>query len=61
LLKRTTNHTDTTTKDPAHPCLLKHYLEKLSYGNSQDAPLQMNRLKNVLFIYNGILFRHKEK
>jgi hypothetical protein len=32
-------------KAPAHPCLLKHYSQQLSYGNSQDAPLLMNGLR----------------
>jgi hypothetical protein len=27
----------------AHPCLLHHYLQKPSYGNSQDGPLLMIR------------------
>jgi hypothetical protein len=26
-----------------------------------DTPLLMNALKNVVFIYNGILFSHKEE
>jgi hypothetical protein len=25
-------------KAPAHPCLLQHYLQEPSYGNSQDVP-----------------------
>jgi hypothetical protein len=37
--------TQITTKAPAHPCLLQHYLQKLSYGNSQDAPQLMNGLR----------------
>jgi hypothetical protein len=27
---------------PAHPCLLQHYSQLLSYGNSRDAPLLTN-------------------
>jgi hypothetical protein len=27
---------------PAHPYLLQHYLQQLSYGNSQNVPLLMN-------------------
>jgi hypothetical protein len=54
------NATQVITKAPAHPCLLQHYSQKPSYGNSQDAPLLMNGLKNVVFIHNGILFSHKE-
>jgi hypothetical protein len=25
-------------QNPAHPCLLQHYLQLPSFGNSQDAP-----------------------
>jgi hypothetical protein len=32
-------------KDSAHQCLLQHYSQSLSYGNSQDAPLLMNGLR----------------
>jgi hypothetical protein len=32
------------SKAPAHPCLLQHYSQKPSYGNSQEAPLLTNRL-----------------
>jgi hypothetical protein len=30
---------------PAHPCSLQHYSQQPSYGNSQDAPLSMNKLR----------------
>jgi hypothetical protein len=49
------------TKAPAHPCLLQRYSQWPSYGNSQDAPLLMNGLKNVVFIHNGVLLSHKEE
>jgi hypothetical protein len=29
----------------AHPCLLQHYSQQPSYGNSQDAPLLTNGLR----------------
>jgi hypothetical protein len=32
-------------KTPAHPCLLQHYLQYLSYGNSQDDLQLMNGLR----------------
>jgi hypothetical protein len=53
--------TEVIPKAPAHPCLLQHYSQQPSYGNSQDAPLLMNRLENVVFIHNGILLSHKEE
>jgi hypothetical protein len=34
-----------TTKAPAHPYLLQHYTQQLSYKNTQDAPLLMNMLR----------------
>jgi hypothetical protein len=34
-----------TTKAPAHPYLLQYYSHKLSYRNSQDAPLLTNALR----------------
>jgi hypothetical protein len=39
------NVTQVIAKAPAHPCLLQHYSQKPSYGNSQDAPLPMNGLR----------------
>jgi hypothetical protein len=30
-------------------------------GHSQGVPQLMNGLENVVFIYNGILFSHKEE
>jgi hypothetical protein len=50
-----------TVKTPACQCLLQHFSQNLNYGNSQDAPLLMNELRNVAFIFNGILFSHKEE
>jgi hypothetical protein len=35
-------HNGTQELSPAHPCLLQHYSQYLSYRNSQDAPLPMN-------------------
>jgi hypothetical protein len=55
------NISQVTTKAPAHPCLLQYCSQKPSYGNSEDAPLLLNGLKNVVFIYNGISFSHKEE
>jgi hypothetical protein len=39
------NMTQVIRKAPAHPCLLQQYSQQSSYGNSQDAPLLMNRLR----------------
>jgi hypothetical protein len=39
------NISQVTKKPPAHPCLLQHYSQQLSYGNSQDAPLLTNGLR----------------
>jgi hypothetical protein len=39
------NVSQVTIKTPALPCLLQHYSQKPSYGNSQDAPLLMKRLR----------------
>jgi hypothetical protein len=36
------NVNQVTIKAPAHPCLLQHYSQQLSCGNSQDAPLLKN-------------------
>jgi hypothetical protein len=36
------------SKDTAHPYLLQHYLQEPSYGNSQDAPLPTNGLRNAV-------------
>jgi hypothetical protein len=55
------NTTQVIPEAPARPCLLQHYSQQRSYGNSQDAPLPMNRLENVVFIHNGILLSHKEE
>jgi hypothetical protein len=38
------NVTQVTPETLAHPCLLQHYSQSPSYGNSQDAPLLMNGL-----------------
>jgi hypothetical protein len=46
------NVTQVITKAPAHPCLLQCYLKWQSHGNSQDAPLPMNGLKNVALMHN---------
>jgi hypothetical protein len=37
--------TQVTPEAPAHPCLLQHYSQYPSYGNSQDAPPPMNGLR----------------
>jgi hypothetical protein len=34
-----------TPEAPAHPCLLRHYSQQASYGNSQDAPALTNGLR----------------
>jgi hypothetical protein len=39
------NVSQVTIKAPAHTCLLQHYSQQLSYGNSQDAALLMNGLR----------------
>jgi hypothetical protein len=39
------NANQVTTKTPAHPRLLQHYSQYLSYGNSKDAPILMNGLR----------------
>jgi hypothetical protein len=39
-------------KAPAHPCLLQHYSQKPSYGNSQDAPLLMDKwIRKMWYLY----------
>jgi hypothetical protein len=53
--------TQVTPEVLAHPCLLQHYSQQPSYGNSQDAPLLTNGLRNVAFIHNGILHSHEEQ
>jgi hypothetical protein len=52
--------TQVITKAPVHPCLLQHYSQYSSYGNSQNAPLPTNE-ENVVLIHSGILFSHKEE
>jgi hypothetical protein len=37
--------TQVTPEAPAHPCLLRHYSQQPSYGNSQDAPPLTNGLR----------------
>jgi hypothetical protein len=55
----------------AHPCLLQHYAEQPSYGNSPNVLQLMKKLRKcdtyIIYMYiyvcvhthNGILFRHK--
>jgi hypothetical protein len=38
-----------TPKAPAHPCLLQHYSQQPSYGNSQDAPPLTNGFRKCGF------------
>jgi hypothetical protein len=45
---------------PANLCLLQHYSQQPSYGNSQDALLLTNYYENVVFIHNGILLSREE-
>jgi hypothetical protein len=49
-----------TTKSPACPCLLQHYSQKLSYGNSQNAPVLTNGLRKC-GIYMQLNFIHLTK
>jgi hypothetical protein len=53
--------TQVIIKAPAHPCLMQHYSQEPSYGKSQDAPQQMNGLRKVVFILNGVFLSHKEE
>jgi hypothetical protein len=53
--------TQVITKAPAHPCLLQHYLQLPSYGNSQDAPLLMNESRKCGIYTQRILLSHKEE
>jgi chitinase len=41
------NMSQVTTMAPAHPCLLQHYSQYLSYINSQDAPILMSGIKKM--------------
>jgi hypothetical protein len=51
------NVTQVTPEAVAHPCLLQHYSQWLSYGNSQVAPLWMNGLRKC-GIYTQWNFTH---
>jgi hypothetical protein len=52
-----------TSEVLAHPCLLRHYSQKPSYGNSQDAPLLTNvlRKRGIYAQWNGIVCSHEEE
>jgi hypothetical protein len=39
----------------------QYHQKKICFLSSQVAPLLMNGLRNVVFIYNGILFIYKEE
>jgi hypothetical protein len=43
--------TQVTPEAPAHPCLLQHYSQQPSYGNSQDAPLTDKWIKKMWYLY----------
>jgi hypothetical protein len=45
------NVTQVTLKAPAHPCLLRHYSQQPSYGNSQECPTTDKWMKKMWYLY----------